>query len=225
MAEGYEDKTTFFTGEGVFCYRKMPFGIKNAGATYQRLVDKVFHDQIERNLEAYPNDMGIRANPSKVKAITDVEQLKMFKDVHSLNGKIAALIRFLSKGTKRYLPFFKVLKSCTDKKNIQWTQEAKAALKKIKKFVEILSTLMAPIQGEGSEFNYPGMEKLILALTLTKPKKSGRVAKWAIELGEHDIVFQERGDETPKDFQIEVPLENNKKEAEEKADTKPMKRS
>ncbi|GJY57729.1 reverse transcriptase domain-containing protein [Tanacetum coccineum] len=51
----------------------------------------------------------------------------------------------------------------------------------------------------------------------------GRVAKWAIELGEHDIVFQERGDETPKDFLIEVPLEDNKKEAEEKADTKPKK--
>ncbi|GJV35123.1 reverse transcriptase domain-containing protein [Tanacetum coccineum] len=48
----------------------------------------------------------------------------------------------------------------------------------------------------------------------------GRVAKWAIELGEHDIVFQERGNETPKDFLIEVPFEDNKKEAEEKADTK-----
>ncbi|GJT78211.1 reverse transcriptase domain-containing protein [Tanacetum coccineum] len=41
--------------------------------------------------------------------------------------------------------------------------------------------------------------------------------------GEHDIVFQEMGNETPKDFLIEVPLEDNKKEAEEKADTKPTK--
>ncbi|GKD84109.1 reverse transcriptase domain-containing protein, partial [Tanacetum coccineum] len=59
--------------------------------------------------------------------------------------------------------------------------------------------------------------------TLMKPEKSGRVAKWVIELGEHDIMFQERGDETPKDFLIEVPLKDNKKEAEEKADTKPTK--
>ncbi|GJV51578.1 hypothetical protein Tco_1447319 [Tanacetum coccineum] len=50
-----------------------------------------------------------------------------------------------------------------------------------------------------------------------------RVAKWVIELGEHDIMFQERGDETPKDFLIEVPLKDNKKEAEEKADIKPTK--
>ncbi|GJT30617.1 beta-grasp domain-containing protein [Tanacetum coccineum] len=59
--------------------------------------------------------------------------------------------------------------------------------------------------------------------TLTKPEKSGRVAKWAIKQGEHDIVFQKRDDEMPKDFLIEVPLEDNKKEAEEKADTKPTK--
>ncbi|GKA56958.1 reverse transcriptase domain-containing protein [Tanacetum coccineum] len=71
---------------------------------------------------------GIRANPSKVKSITDVEQPKTLKDVQSLNGKITALSRFLSKGAKRLLPFFKVLKSCTDKKNIQWTQQAEAAL-------------------------------------------------------------------------------------------------
>ncbi|GJR37202.1 hypothetical protein Tco_1212886 [Tanacetum coccineum] len=49
---------------------------------------------------------------------------------------------------ERSLPFFKVLKRCTDKKNIQWTQEAKAALQEMKKFVEILPTLTAPIQGE-----------------------------------------------------------------------------
>ncbi|GJT21766.1 reverse transcriptase domain-containing protein [Tanacetum coccineum] len=266
MAEGDADKMAFFAGEGVFCYRNMPFGLKNAGATYQRLVDKVFPDQIGRNLKAYVDDMvikrrlitkqGIRANPSKVKAITDVEQLKTLKDVQSLNRKIAALNRFLSKGAKRSLPFFKVLKSYTDKTNIQWTQEAEAALQEMKKFMEILPTLTTPVQGEvlmmyltastesisatlftkreeekvpiyfvsrvlqGAELNYPRMEKLILALTLMKPEKSRRVAKWVIELGEHDIMFQERGDETPKDFLIEVPLKDNKKEAEEKADTK-----
>ncbi|GJU05440.1 reverse transcriptase domain-containing protein [Tanacetum coccineum] len=61
MAEGDEDKTAFFAGEGVFCYQKMPFGLKNAGATYQRLVDKVFHDQIRRKLEAYVDDMVIKS--------------------------------------------------------------------------------------------------------------------------------------------------------------------
>ncbi|GJX76245.1 reverse transcriptase domain-containing protein [Tanacetum coccineum] len=58
---------------------------------------------------------------------------------------------------------------------------------------------------------------------LTKLKKSRQVAKWEIELGEHDIVFQKRCNdkkEMPKDFFIEVPLEDNRKEAEGRTNMK-----
>jgi hypothetical protein len=48
-----EEKTAFYTNKGIFCYTKMPFGLKNAGATYQRLVDRIFINQIGRNMEAY----------------------------------------------------------------------------------------------------------------------------------------------------------------------------
>ncbi|GJX14347.1 reverse transcriptase domain-containing protein [Tanacetum coccineum] len=51
MAEEDEEKTSFITSQGIFYYSKMPFGLKNAGATYQRLVDKAFQKQIGRNLE------------------------------------------------------------------------------------------------------------------------------------------------------------------------------
>nr|GEW78273.1 reverse transcriptase domain-containing protein [Tanacetum cinerariifolium] len=40
LAAADEEKTVFHTGQGVYCYTKMPFGLKNAGATYQRLIDK-----------------------------------------------------------------------------------------------------------------------------------------------------------------------------------------
>ncbi|GJU98195.1 reverse transcriptase domain-containing protein [Tanacetum coccineum] len=43
MAEEDEEKTAFIINQGIFCYTKMPFGLRNAGATYQRLVDKTFH--------------------------------------------------------------------------------------------------------------------------------------------------------------------------------------
>nr|GEX25107.1 reverse transcriptase domain-containing protein [Tanacetum cinerariifolium] len=51
MAKENEEKTAFITSQRIFCYKKMPFGLKNAGASYQRLVDKAFHKQISRNLE------------------------------------------------------------------------------------------------------------------------------------------------------------------------------
>ncbi|GJW26430.1 reverse transcriptase domain-containing protein [Tanacetum coccineum] len=96
---------------------------------------------------------------------------------------------------------------------------------------------------QGAELNYPALEKLVLALVhaarrlrryfqshtitvlintpikqmLTGPKKTGRVAKWAIELGEHDIVFLRRNEkETPADFLVEIPFEDNEKKEKPK---------
>ncbi|GJU31594.1 reverse transcriptase domain-containing protein [Tanacetum coccineum] len=73
MAEEDEDKTTFFVGKEVFCYQKMPFELKNAGATYQRLVDKVFGDQIRINLEAYIDDMVIKST-SEDDMLQDIQE-------------------------------------------------------------------------------------------------------------------------------------------------------
>ncbi|GKC32436.1 reverse transcriptase domain-containing protein [Tanacetum coccineum] len=61
MAEEDEEKTAFITNQGIFCYSKMPFGLKNAGETYQRLVDKAFQKQIGRNLEVYVDDLVIKS--------------------------------------------------------------------------------------------------------------------------------------------------------------------
>ncbi|XP_016206994.1 uncharacterized protein LOC107647433 [Arachis ipaensis] len=52
-----QSKTAFITEHGNFCYKVMPFGLKNAGATYQRLMDKVFQQQIGRNMKVYVDDM------------------------------------------------------------------------------------------------------------------------------------------------------------------------
>ena len=46
LAEEDQDKTTFTTPWGTYCYVVMPFGLKNAGATYQRAMMAIFHDMI-----------------------------------------------------------------------------------------------------------------------------------------------------------------------------------
>nr|GEU94672.1 hypothetical protein [Tanacetum cinerariifolium] len=60
MAEEDEEKTAFVTSHGIFCYSKMPFRLKNARATYQRLVDNAFQKQIGQNLEVYVDDLVIK---------------------------------------------------------------------------------------------------------------------------------------------------------------------
>ncbi|KAK0589555.1 hypothetical protein LWI29_015789 [Acer saccharum] len=52
-----QDKTSFITGQGLYCYTVMPFGLKNAGATYQCLVNKLFKPLIGKSMEVYINDM------------------------------------------------------------------------------------------------------------------------------------------------------------------------
>nr|GEX16889.1 hypothetical protein [Tanacetum cinerariifolium] len=85
MAEEDEDKTAFFAREGIFCYQKMPFGLKIARATYQRLVDKVFSDQIGRNLEAYVDDLVIKSI-SKEDMLKDIQET--FEKFQSINMKL-----------------------------------------------------------------------------------------------------------------------------------------
>ena len=51
MAKEDEEKTAFITPFGVYCYVKMPFRLKNVGATYQRLMQKTFSSQLGYNLE------------------------------------------------------------------------------------------------------------------------------------------------------------------------------
>lgn len=61
MAESDQEKTSFTIDRGLYCYTVMPFGLKNAGATYQRLVNKMFQTQIGRNMEVYVDDMLVKS--------------------------------------------------------------------------------------------------------------------------------------------------------------------
>ena len=56
-----QEKTSFVTSQGLFCYEVMPFGLKNAGATYQRLVNNMFRPQIGWNVEVYVDDMLVKS--------------------------------------------------------------------------------------------------------------------------------------------------------------------
>ena len=55
-----EVKTAFITPFGCFCYITMPFGLKNAGATFMRMIQKCLLTQISRNVEAYMDDIVVK---------------------------------------------------------------------------------------------------------------------------------------------------------------------
>ena len=60
MNEDDQEKTLFVTSQGSYCYKVMPFGLKNVGVTYQRLVNRLFSHQIGRNAEVYVDDLLVK---------------------------------------------------------------------------------------------------------------------------------------------------------------------
>ncbi|PKU73078.1 putative mitochondrial protein [Dendrobium catenatum] len=175
----------------------MPFGMKNAGATYQRLMNKMFKDLIGHTMEVYVDDMlvksleksqhisnleqcfcllrsynmrlnpskcafgvtsgkflsfmvthrGIEANPEKIKALRDMVPPENIKEVQRLNGRIAALSRFLARSGDRYLPFFKILRGARSS-GFQWTDECQEAFEQLRTYLASPPLLSKPIMGE-----------------------------------------------------------------------------
>ncbi|GJY45220.1 reverse transcriptase domain-containing protein [Tanacetum coccineum] len=170
MTKKDEEKTDFHTEEGVFCYMKMTFGLKNAGATYQRLVDSAFKERIrEGKFLGYIVTLEeIRANPEKAKAVMDMPSPKTLKQMQSLSGKLAALNCFLSKSAERSLPFLDTLKKCTNKKDFRWTEAAEAAFLEMKKLVSELPTLTTPKKGETLMIYLAAANEAVSAVLLTE---------------------------------------------------------
>ncbi|GKE09755.1 reverse transcriptase domain-containing protein [Tanacetum coccineum] len=99
---------------------------------------------------------GIKENPSKVKAISNLQPPKSVSKIQNLSKKLTALNRFLSKGADKTLPFMQTPKRCTSGKMVQWTTKADEAFRRMKELREALPT--------GVELEYPELEKRILAL-------------------------------------------------------------
>lgn len=195
----------------------MPFNTKNARATYQRLVNKMFQPQIGRNVKVYVDDIlvksneksrhladlqemfetlqsynmklnpnkcafgvssgkflgcivsqwGIKANPYKIWAILDMECPKSIKEVQSLNGKVSALNKLVSKATNKCLPFFKTLK-----KAFEWTDDCQRAFEEIKTYL-LSPPLFSPSKPNEELFLYLPVSSTDVSLALIK--EEGRI--------------------------------------------------
>jgi hypothetical protein len=113
----------------------------------------------------------IDANPDKIKAIMEMEEPKT-KDIQKLNGRVAALNRFISRSAERSLPFFKALKG---KGKIEWGPEQSKALAELKAYIEETAILSPPLplshfsicsrfQGRGQCYTWEMLEPYLFCL-------------------------------------------------------------
>jgi hypothetical protein len=85
MAKENKEKTFFITPYGVYCYVCMPFGLKNAGATFQRLMRKAMEAPMGRNAEAYIDDIIVKTHEGHT-FIEDLEET--FANLRKVNIKL-----------------------------------------------------------------------------------------------------------------------------------------
>lgn len=82
MAAADQEKTTFVTDRGHYCYKVMPFGLKNVGATYQWLVNLMFKDLIEKNIEVYVDDMLVKSTRAQDHLVDLKETFQVLDKYH-----------------------------------------------------------------------------------------------------------------------------------------------
>ena len=75
-----QEKTSFVIGQGTYCYQVMPFRLKNAGATYQRLVNKMFQKHIGTSMEVYIDDMLVKSVKVELHVDHLAESFQVLKD-------------------------------------------------------------------------------------------------------------------------------------------------
>jgi hypothetical protein len=73
IKEEDQEKTAFITPFGAYCYTTMSFGLKNAGATYQQAIQACFKRQLNKNVEAYVDDVVVKTRDSST-LIDDLEE-------------------------------------------------------------------------------------------------------------------------------------------------------
>nr|GEV63754.1 dynamin-related protein 5A [Tanacetum cinerariifolium] len=193
IAKDDEEKTSFYTDHGTYYYTKIPFGLKNEGATYQNLVDSLFQSQIGWNLKAYVDDMVIKSKDEMMLLADIAETFDNLKNINmklnpkkcsfgieegkfmgymSLSRKLASLNRILAKSAERSLPFFDTLKNITKKNKLeyQWTNEAEEAFQQMKKIILDLPSLTSPFPKE-TLYAYLAVAKEVASAVLLTDRK------------------------------------------------------
>ncbi|GKB22371.1 reverse transcriptase domain-containing protein, partial [Tanacetum coccineum] len=144
MAKEDEEKTAFITSQGIYYYSKMPFGLRNTGATYQRLVDKAFHKQVGRNLEVYVDDLVIK-HRTEGEIIRVIEET--FKKLREINMKLnpkKCTFRVEEGIFLGYKVNTKGIKVCPDKVDAVLSLPSPKCLKDVQKLNGKLASLNRP---------------------------------------------------------------------------------
>nr|KYP47172.1 Retrovirus-related Pol polyprotein from transposon 17.6 [Cajanus cajan] len=152
-----EDKMAFVTKSSNYCYQVMPFGLKNAGATYQRLMDKIFGGQIGKNMEVYVDDMVVKSAslPSHVTDLAEVfhalrkHQMRLNPDkcVFGVSGSKFLGFMLSSRGIEANPDKCQAIIDMRSPSNLKEVQKLAGRLTALSRFLPCMAETSKPILG------------------------------------------------------------------------------
>nr|KYP53333.1 Retrovirus-related Pol polyprotein from transposon 412 family [Cajanus cajan] len=155
MHPGDEEKTTFITENANFCYKIMPFGLKNAGETYQRLMDKVFQKQIGRNIKIYVDDMVVKfdyvsehiADLGKIFGELRKHNMRLNPEKYTFRVKGGKFLGFMlsSRGIEANRDKCKAILEMRSSSNLKELQRLSRRLVALSRFLPRLSEKISPM--------------------------------------------------------------------------------
>nr|GEV53599.1 reverse transcriptase domain-containing protein [Tanacetum cinerariifolium] len=209
LAEPDEEKTAFHTGQGVYCYTKMPFGLKNAGATYQRLMDKAFERQIGRNIEVYVDNLVVKSY-TEAEMMRDIE--KTFRTLRKVNMKLNPKKCSFGFAEGMFLGYVVIpygIKPYPDKTTAVLQLPSPQTIKEVQSLKGKLATKRLRRYFQAHPITV--ITDQPIKQIMSRPDVAGRLQKWSIMLGEHNITYRPRTSikgQILADFLIEMPGEN-----------------
>ncbi|GKV38979.1 hypothetical protein SLEP1_g46825 [Rubroshorea leprosula] len=209
MASEDEVKTSFYAGDEIYCYVMIPFGLKNAGAMYQKMVTIVFQAQIGRNLEVYIDDIVVKSLKAE-DHLTNLGETfdSLRKHSKRLNPakcvfgvKSSKFLGFMvSKSgievNPRKIKAIEEMKLPRSVKDVQClTGQGKILYLNLEISDTTISSVLVREMGQQQKLVYYAnkvVQGAELRQILQKPECSSKLIKWAIELDEFHITFQQR---------------------------------
>jgi len=155
MHLGDREKTSFMTEEANFYYEVMPFGLKNTGATYQQLMNEVFHGLIGRNVEVYMGDIVVKSDSCEQHRDDLVEvlgalrrynmRLNPEKCVFSMEGEKFLGVMLMHRGIEANLNKCQAIVEKRSPKNVKEVQKLVGKLTAKARFIPRLVEKSGPI--------------------------------------------------------------------------------
>ncbi|RVW21995.1 Retrovirus-related Pol polyprotein from transposon 17.6 [Vitis vinifera] len=200
MAPEDMEKTSFITEWGTYCYRFMPFGLKNAGATYQRAATTLFHDMMHRDVEFrlrlnpkkctfgvtsgkllgyMVSERGIEVDPDKIRAILDMPAPRTEREVRGFLGRLQYIMPACLREDQRVL----VVTSCFGAPT-----PGRPLLLYLSVSDVALGCMLAQLDDSGKDRAIYYLSKRILDYE-TRPALVGRLMRWLVLLTEFDIHY------------------------------------